>query len=159
MFCRGSFCDLQGGVGRQEASGLSSARMSVSGCRQIFERPGRGRITAINRPPGIQQGHRAVTVSSFRCGSCQFIGVLLHPQVAIPTNTGRTRPLAYLCEIRDITFEYLNSIIFCLPRLGSSARIASPAPNFIFDYSVLQPQTACPSWSHRQGEMISVSNL
>ena len=43
--------------------------------------------------------------------------------------TGRTRTLAHWNEICDISLEYLDSVIFRLPRLGSSVRIASPAPN------------------------------
>lgn len=76
-------------------------------------------------------GHHPVTASLFRCGSRQFIGVSFRSRIANPTNTERTRSLAYWNEICDTLLEYLDSVIFCLPRLGSGVRIASPAPVFL----------------------------
>src|SRR5690606_26254781 len=78
----------------------------------------------------IAGGHRRVTVSPFRCSSPQWTRVSASPQIANPTNTGRTRLLAHWNEFGDIPNEYFDTVIFCLPRLGSGVRIASPAPRY-----------------------------
>jgi hypothetical protein len=80
-------------------------------------------------------GHHAVTISAFRHSSSQFIRVSFHSHPANPTNTKRARSIAYWSEICDILIEYLDSVIFCLPRLGSGVRIASPAPELLKEIS------------------------
>ncbi|MDX8518719.1 hypothetical protein [Mesorhizobium dulcispinae] len=71
---------------------------------------------------------RVTTRLLFRCFAAvhaSFTGVSFRSGTATQTNTGRTGTLAYWNEIDDILIEYINVVIFALPKLGRQSDFTS----------------------------------